>query len=183
MKNVDKQHFIVSYSSSPLYQREKSTLATFNLSSANAFNLFRSKILSRGKEVTFENNTRKGEKADNQHFLLFPKFFPFYQRPIISLFEPYLNCYLKKKMNLSKSIFCLVIESYTFSGLTVKMNKSSFLAHLSTTCSRKVLRVVRCLSSVVCHESSTISLHIFTSQITGPIWTKLGRNVPWEVLF
>ena len=30
---------------------------------------------------------------------------------------------------------------------------------------------------------STISLNIFSSQTTGPIWTKLGRNVPWEVLF
>ena len=51
-----------------------------------------------------------------------------------------------------------------------------FLAHLSTTCSRGVFRVVHRLSS-------TISLDIFSSQTTGPVWTKLGRNVPWEVLF
>ena len=31
--------------------------------------------------------------------------------------------------------------------------------------------------------SSTISFNIFSSQTAGPIWTKLGRNVPWEVLF
>ena len=50
-----------------------------------------------------------------------------------------------------------------------------FLAHLRTTCSRGAFRVVRC-------PSSTISLNIF-SQTAGPIWTKLGRNGPWEVLF
>ena len=37
--------------------------------------------------------------------------------------------------------------------------------------------------SVVRHASSTISLNIFSSQTTGPIKIKLGRNVPWEVLF
>ena len=58
-----------------------------------------------------------------------------------------------------------------------------FLAHLSTTCSRGAVRVVRCPSSVVLRASSTISLNIFSCQTTGPIWTKLGRNVPWEVLF
>ena len=43
--------------------------------------------------------------------------------------------------------------------------------------------MVLCPSSVVCRPSSTISLNIFSSQTAGPIWTKLGRNVPWEVLF
>ena len=56
-----------------------------------------------------------------------------------------------------------------------------FLAHLSTTCSRGAFRVVRCSS--VCRASSTISLNIFSFQTAGPIWTKRGRNVPWEVLF
>ena len=40
-----------------------------------------------------------------------------------------------------------------------------------------------CLLSVVRRASSAISLNIFSSQTAGPIWTKLGRNVPWEVLF
>ena len=53
---------------------------------------------------------------------------------------------------------------------------TSFLAHLNTTCSRGDLRVVMCLSS-------TISISIFSSQTAGPIWTKLGRDVPWQVLF
>ena len=39
-------------------------------------------------------------------------------------------------------------------------------------------RVVRCPSSVVNNF-----FNIFSSQTAGPIWTKLGRNVPWEVLF
>ena len=30
--------------------------------------------------------------------------------------------------------------------------------------------------------SSTISLNIF-SHMAGPIWTRLGRNVPWDVLY
>ena len=51
-----------------------------------------------------------------------------------------------------------------------------FLAHLSTTCSMGAFRVVMC-------PSSTISLNIFSSQTARPIWTKLGRYVPWEVLF
>ena len=50
------------------------------------------------------------------------------------------------------------------------------IARLSTTCSRGAFRVVMC-------QSSTISLNIFSSQTTGPIWIKLGRNVPWEILF
>ena len=37
-------------------------------------------------------------------------------------------------------------------------------------------------SCVVRRVSSTISLNIFFSQTTGPIWTKLGRNVSCEVL-
>ena len=49
------------------------------------------------------------------------------------------------------------------------------LAHLSM-CSRGAFRVVMC-------RSSTVSLNIFSSQTAGPIWTKLGRNVPLEVLF
>ena len=36
-------------------------------------------------------------------------------------------------------------------------------------------------SPCVCRASSTISLNI-SSQTAGPIWTKLGRNVSWEVL-
>ena len=59
-----------------------------------------------------------------------------------------------------------------------RKKENAFLAHLSTTCSRGVFRVVQCLSCVVLRGSSTISLNIFSSQTTGQIWTKLGRNVP-----
>ena len=59
----------------------------------------------------------------------------------------------------------------------------TFVAHLSTTCSRGAFRVVMCPSCVVHRASSTISLNIFSSQTAGPIWTKVGRNVPSEVLF
>ena len=64
------------------------------------------------------------------------------------------------------------------------------LAQLSTTCTRGAFRVLMCPSSVVCRPSSvvrrassTISLNIFSSQTAGPIWTKLGRNVPLKVFF
>ena len=67
---------------------------TFYLSSANASSLVKFKILSFGKELTFtiqflvlttlkkavENTAGKGENAGNQHFLLFPQCFLFYQR-------------------------------------------------------------------------------------------------------
>ena len=53
----------------------------------------------------------------------------------------------------------------------------AFLAHLGTTCSKGVFRVVMCLSCVVNNSSNILS-----SQTAGPIWTKLVRNVPWEVL-
>ena len=61
-----------------------------NLSSANAFNLALSKMLSFGKDLTlshtspgfylsavqvFENTAGKGEIAGNKHFLLFPQCF------------------------------------------------------------------------------------------------------------
>ena len=57
------------------------------------------------------------------------------------------------------------------------------LAYLSTTCSRGAFRIALCPSSVVHHGSTTISLNINSSQTTGPIQTKLGRNVPWVVCF
>ena len=52
------------------------------------------------------------------------------------------------------------------------------LTLLSTMCKRGAFRVTLCLSSVVCN-----SLNISSSYTTGPIWTKLDWNVPWEVLF
>ena len=42
----------------------------------------------------FESIMRKGENADNQHFLLLPQCFLPYQRKITS-FEDYLNCHLQ----------------------------------------------------------------------------------------
>ena len=50
-------------------------------------------------------------------------------------------------------------------------------------CSRRAFRITWCPTSVVLYASSTISLNIIFSQTAGPIWTKLGWNVPWEVLF
>ena len=85
----------------------------------------------------------------------------------------------------SKSLISLVVGWVSTTGvLWMKIKRlweykddfSVFLAHLSTTCSRGAFSVVMC-------PSSTISLNIFSSQTAGPIWTKLGRNVPWEVLF
>ena len=57
---------------------------------------------------------------------------------------------------------------------------SFFLAHLSTTCSGELLGW-SCV--LICRTSSTISFTIFSSRTAEPIWTKLGWNVPWEVLF
>ena len=56
--------------------------------------------------------------------------------------------------------------------------RGGFLAHLSTTCSRGAFRVTGCPSCVVNN-----SLNINNFLTAEPIWTKLGRNVPWEVLF
>ena len=55
--------------------------------------------------------------------------------------------------------------------------------NLSKTCSGGAFTVVLCLSCVVCRASSAIPLNIFSFQTAGPIWTKLGRNVPLEALF
>ena len=52
-----------------------------------------------------------------------------------------------------------------------------FLAHLSTTCSRGAFRVVMCPSCVV----NNFFKHLLP-QTARPIWTKLGRILPWEVL-
>ena len=45
------------------------------------------------------------------------------------------------------------------------------------------LSVVLCLSSIIHCALSTISLNFFSSKTVGPIWNKLGRNIPWEMLF
>ena len=57
------------------------------LSSANALNLDKTKILSSGRRLAisckaFENIVGKGENAGNQHFLLVPRCFLPYQRDI-----------------------------------------------------------------------------------------------------
>ena len=45
------------------------------------------------KKMTFENIVKKGENAGNQHFLLFPQCFLFFQK-IIFFFESHLICRL-----------------------------------------------------------------------------------------
>ena len=91
-------------------------LVTFILSSANAFSLDQSEILSFGKELilhtipsfsnhaekTLENIVGKGENAGNQHFLPFPHSFSYYHRPILS-FEIYKICLLQIAFNLDQS--------------------------------------------------------------------------------
>ena len=52
-----------------------------------------------------------------------------------------------------------------------------FLAHLSTTCSRGAFRVVICSTCIV----NNFFKHL--PQTAGPVWTKLCKNVPWEILF
>ena len=76
-------------------------------------------------------------------------------------------------------MFCLHATGKPFPHILVLISgEVLFLAQLSTTCSRGAFSVVMCPSSV-----NTISLNIFSSETDWPIWTKLGRNVPWEVLF
>ena len=61
-----------------------------------------------------------------------------------------------------------------------------FLAHLSTMCSSLEALRWYCIHRTPClvrRASSTISFNIFSSQITGSVCTKLGRNVPLDVLF
>ena len=74
---------------------------------------------------------------------------------------------------------CLSARKRTLKAF-LKLGRRLFLAHLNI--SRGVFRIIWCLSSIVRHASSTFSLNIF-SQTAGPIWNKLGRNVPLEVLF
>ena len=66
-----------------------------------------------------------------------------------------------------------------------RMNFTQFLAHLRITCSRGAFRITWYPSCVVRRLSCVVNnfLNIFSSQTTGPIWTKLGRNVPWMTLF
>ena len=62
-ENAGNQHFPIMFSTLPKTNFNIST--TFILSSANAFNLNRSKISSFGKEL------RKGKNSGNLHFFLF----------------------------------------------------------------------------------------------------------------
>ena len=74
---------------------------TLKMSSAICFNLDQSKILSSGNGLTvwrkkaFENIVGEGEYVDNQHFLLFPHCFHFFQFPEIPL-----NLYQKTNFRL-----------------------------------------------------------------------------------
>ena len=99
-----------------------------------------------------------------------------YRRLSIRLVYHYLFLYIG-----NNSLYKIYISNSNDS-LTRYILTIIFLAHLNTTCSIGALMVVMCPSSVMRHASSTISLNIF-SQTAGPIWTKLGRNVPWEFLF
>ena len=53
---------------------------------------------------------------------------------------------------------------------------SSFLAHLSTTCSWWAIVVSQCLSCVVRRAASTIALKAYSSYTPGPIDSILGRK-------
>ena len=90
--------------------------------------------------------------------------------------------------NVYKNLYCRHInQGFVWKraiwNVFIIMFSMSFLSHLSTTCSRGAFRITWCPSCVLRHESSTICLSIFSSQTPGPIWTELGRNVPWEVFF
>ena len=94
IESIDRQH--PAFSSFPTVfstrsKREIITLAMFNLSFANAFNLVTPKILSFVKssplttqswllmtlrKKPFKNIVGKGENAGKQHFLLCPRCFP-----------------------------------------------------------------------------------------------------------
>ena len=90
-ENAVNQHFLLfPQCFLTLSKKEIIILATFNFSSANAFNLVTSKILLFGKELTlsqtspgftclryksFENTVEKEEIAQIEQFLLFPQCF------------------------------------------------------------------------------------------------------------
>ena len=57
-----------------------------------------------------------------------------------------------------------------------------FFSSPGKACPRGAFRVVQCPPSVVRHASPTIALNI-SSQTAGPVWTKLGRNFPWDILY
>ena len=118
----------------------------FNLSSANAFNLIKSKILSFDKELSFnveiltlnnpaieglENIARIGENADNQHFLHCWKcFLPFHRQ--IQIFE---SNFLKSNANTfnicryKSNIFSFNIELIFFFKV-MKTANITFWPHL-----------------------------------------------------
>ena len=56
-ENANNQHFLLFPVFSTLSRREIITLAMFNLTSANAFNLVTSKLLSFGKGLTHSQTT------------------------------------------------------------------------------------------------------------------------------
>ena len=74
---------------------------------------------------------RKGENAGNQHFLLFSTIFFYLPFQILT-------------QSLLPQLNCIQIPSI--------MDKSNFLAHQSTACSRGAFRMVRCPSSVVLRQ-------------------------------
>ena len=89
----------------------------------------------------------------------------------------------------------MMISVYDREGNTVREGENasypyffSFLAHLSTTCSRGAIVTGHRPSSVRLSvrpsvRPLTISLKIFSSKTRRPILIKLGRNVPWVKLY
>ena len=171
-------------------------------SSANASNLNLHTTLSFGRvEKLLEKKkllvTRQVHLAVSHYFSSSSVFYPY--------FVPYTPCFSTKGYKTPKLKFHWEHWHSTLEGFGFKIARPiddgrlwksserkkenavkqqfSFLAHLSTTCSRGAFRVVMCPSSVFRRASLTISLNIFSSQTVGPIWTKLGRNISWEVLF
>ena len=70
------------------------------------------------KKNTFKNIIGKGENAGNQHFLLFPWYFLFYQRKKSS-FQQHSFCRLHKLSIWNRLKFCILVFS---KGLSVIMN-------------------------------------------------------------
>ena len=67
---------------STLSKKNCTICATLKLSSANAFNLDKAKIMLSGKGLTLYYTILIIKNPGNQHFLLFPKCFPSFQNQI-----------------------------------------------------------------------------------------------------
>ena len=58
------------------------------------------------EEKTSENFVGKGENAGNQHFHLFPQYFPPYQKEIVPFQQPQCSCFLQMLSIWLRLTFC-----------------------------------------------------------------------------